>query len=104
MKLWGGRYGAQAPRHRRSFLLGADLGDGRHGRCHTVMPGAGPASTPGGVETEERRGWWPPRPSPGTGFAHHDVEATGARSAPVRLVPAMTGRAVRAAKSFSGRA
>src|SRR5690348_15418532 len=55
-------------------------GDERHGRCHIVMPGAGPASTPGGVETNERRGWW--------ACAHHDVEATGAaKLAPVGRVP-----------------
>src|SRR5690348_12120354 len=34
------------------------------GRYHLVMPGAGPASTPGGVETTERRGWRP--------FGRHD--------------------------------
>src|SRR5690349_10363956 len=32
------------------------------------MPGEGPASTLGGVETEKRRGWW--------AFAHHDVMGT----------------------------
>src|SRR5690349_2550384 len=36
------------------------------GRCYPVMPGAGPASTPGGVDVAERRGWRP--------FGRHDDE------------------------------
>src|SRR3954471_12930208 len=40
--------------------------------------GSGPASTPGGVEIKERRGWW--------ACAGHDVGATGAATAYRRLI------------------
>src|SRR3954451_19843517 len=72
----------------RLVRIGANLSGWRHGRCSTIMPGASPTSTPGGVETAERRGWWAPRPSPGTCFAHHD-EGAGTDLAWARQIQAV---------------
>src|SRR4051794_9375495 len=76
-------------------FIGANLAGRQHGRCIAVMPGAGPTSTPGGIETKERRGWWAPRPSPGTCFAHHDAGATTtAMLAPMGRDPAICASTV----------